>query len=646
MLLFFITVTACAQKRNNVWAFGIKSGLNFNTDPVSLFKSAIDEPSPPYFISSICDTAGNLLFYTDGIKVWNTYNQVLPKYKNWWPWSHKVLPLVCQYPSNDSLYYLFGIDNGLHSGELMYLTIKMKNADEYNELVYPTPVSTTSFYKVLAGNLSMALAGTTHCNGKDFWITTHAPGKLESYLVNSSGVSPVPVITSVQGDVLPVQQLDLGNSNIRFSANGERMIVPVFGSSSVAVFDFDNQSGKFSNPIVLRLPEGNYLEDVEISPDASKLYLAAYEKIDVENQVELHYLYQMDLNAGSSSEIQKTLFKINDPGDRAACSPRGSCIYVKRTMQLGPDGKIYVGMKEYTSTNLDRSLSVIEAPDKSKLNARYRKNFIDLRQQYKYINYNYVRSSSFSLKENGIKVQKKTCSDQPVEFGLLFSRIDSVRWDFGDPAAGNNNYSSLASPLHQYPSPGSYMVKAVIYDRCLTDTTFATVTIQPDKSVRVPEFIKDSSVCIGAQLSLDATTAFATTYRWENGLIYPNRTIDQEGSYQVTVMNDCSIDHKSFDVVYKECECSVFIPTAFTPNGDALNDVFKPVFRCFVKDYRLKIFNRYGEMIFETRQINTGWNGKIGGSPLSTGIYIWTLQYKNPNTDEFITKKGTLTLIR
>jgi len=638
-------VNASAQKRNNVWAFGVKSGLDFNTTPVSLFQSIVEEKTSPYVISSICDIEGNLLFYTDGIKVWNSYNQLLPKYKNWWPWSNKVLPLICPYPSNDSLYYLFGIDNGIHSGELMYLTIKMNDPSEFNEIVYPTPADASSYYTSLSRGHSMVLTGTAHCNQKDVWITTYSAGTFVSYLITSTGVNNVPVRTPVSPTILSAV-IDVKNTNIKFSANSEKLVVPLFTENKLVVFDFNNQSGQFSAAIKLSLPAGHTLEDFELSPDGSKLYLAAYEVIDNETGREAHYVYQMDLNAGTASDIEKTIFRLNGSGDIAVCSPRGSCIYVKRTLHLGPDGKIYVNMKEYTSANLDRAMSVMEDPNKQGVFARYRKSLLNLGQQYKYINYNYIRSASYSLKLNGIKYQKQTCADKPVEFGVLFNRIDSVKWNFGDASSGSQNFSISFSPAHQYPNSGTYTVQAIIYNRCLVDTAVATVTIQEDKAVKVPDFIKDTLICIGNQLSIDAATAYANTYRWENGLIYSKRTIDQAGRYEITIMNDCSIVSKDFEVAYKECECSVFVPNAFTPNNDFRNDVFKPVFKCFPKEYELRIFDRYGGVIFQTKEVNEGWNGQKGTSQFQTGVYIWMLRYKNPNTKELVQKNGTLTLIR
>jgi hypothetical protein len=517
LALVFFSVTIQAQKRNNIWAFGDSVGLNFNTNHVSVFKSKSKGDTIPYYISSICAKNGDLLFYTDGLTVWNRDNIVLPKYKNWWPWQGNVMPLITPYPSADSLYYIFGIDDDAvhwqNAFKLQYFSIKMYKPGDVEEVVYPKPVSMTSFYRTLLDNTSHVLAGTGHCNQKDTWITTHAPGALYSFLITGSGVNPVPVITPVPASVLPLKKLNAKYSNIKFSANGERLIIPENDNNKIVVVDFNNQTGKFSNSVTLSVPAGQTLEDIEITADAGKLYFGSYETLDDYAGTEVHYIYQMDLNAGSSAAIEKTIYKVT--ADRVACTR--ICFIIRRTMQLGPDGKIYISKREGSPLTLDRTLAVIDNPSKTGIDAQYLQMKIDFKRIPRVLNYNYVRSENFTPRENSIQVQKNTCVDKPVQFSLIFNNLDSVKWDFGDPASESKNFSTLFKPQHQYPGSGSYTVRAIIYNRCLLDTASATVTIQEDRSVHIPPSIKDTVLCIGDQLALNATAPFSKEYLWETG---------------------------------------------------------------------------------------------------------------------------------
>ncbi|HEY0354732.1 MAG TPA: gliding motility-associated C-terminal domain-containing protein, partial [Flavisolibacter sp.] len=425
-------------------------------------------------------------------------------------------------------------------------------------------------------------------------------------------------------------------------------IIPLVRQNKFVVMDFDNLTGKFSNPMKLSVPAGEKFEDAELSADGNTLYFGSWYTVEIDPGVfggDIHSIYQYDLEAGSTSEIEQSIFKVNGFGDRVSCIR--TCILLQRTMQLGPDGRIYIGMR-FTGgrPNLDLSLSVIEDPNKKKADCRYRMNIIKTAVQAKWINYNYVRSGSFSLRENGIQIQKKTCVDKPTEFSLLFNRVDSVKWDFGDPASGASNFSTDFHPTHFYPGPGTYMARAIIYSRCLKDTAFKEVIVQPDVSIKVPDFIRDTFACKGQKLELDVTVPGATAYLWDNYLIFPHRVMDTAGQMSIAVYNDCSFDRKEFKFVYKECPCEVFVPTAFTPNNDGLNDLFRPKLECYAKDYKFRIYSRWGQVVYETRELFNGWNGKRGDLGLPAAVYVWTVEYSNPNTGEKYFKKGTVALVR
>jgi gliding motility-associated-like protein len=90
---------------------------------------------------------------------------------------------------------------------------------------------------------------------------------------------------------------------------------------------------------------------------------------------------------------------------------------------------------------------------------------------------------------------------------------------------------------------------------------------------------------------------------------------------------------------------SIYVPNAFTPNNDGLNDLFKPIIgiRFTLDDFR--IFNRWGQRVFSTRQKDYGWNGKTGGTEQPAGMYVWYLMAKDRNGKQ-VKLKGTVVLIR
>ncbi|HEU5165331.1 MAG TPA: hypothetical protein VFU29_07320, partial [Chitinophagaceae bacterium] len=492
-----------SQKIYNTWFFGYHSGLDFNTAPPTfLTNPLIEADEPPYYTSSICDSSGNLLFFTDGIKVWNTSRVEMPKPPGRWPWGidDQVLPLICPYPENDSLYYLFtvGGGGGLNTGKFLFTTINMAANGKAGEIVYPPSPGSANYFTVLADNASFMLAGTAHCNQRDTWIVTITNGALNSFLVSPGGTNTTPVTT-----LLPVPQSTLseGYSNIKFSPNGEKLVIPIVSKNEILVYGFNNQTGIFSDPLLLHLPSKELLEDVEISPAGSKLYYASYEyEMDGNDQtgVEFHNIFQLNLESGSAADIEKSRYKVNPFPNRAGCP--GPCLIIMRTLQLGPDGKIYVSLRK----DKDNGINLIEFPERDREYASYPGNYLRYGKVYKFINVNYIRSASFSPKENGIQVKKKTCLGLPTEFSLLYTKIDSVKWDFGDPTSGASNYSIEITPTHNYKAVNQYTIKAIMYKACHTDTAITQVSIDPDPIVRIPAYIKDTIVCIGNKLMIDA----------------------------------------------------------------------------------------------------------------------------------------------
>ena len=88
-----------------------------------------------------------------------------------------------------------------------------------------------------------------------------------------------------------------------------------------------------------------------------------------------------------------------------------------------------------------------------------------------------------------------------------------------------------------------------------------------------------------------------------------------------------------------------YIPNAFTPNGDGLNDIFRPIPVQMTRQEYFRVFNRFGELVFETNQYLKGWDGTFKGKPQSTGVYIWILKGEDAKGRK-VELKGTVTIVR
>jgi len=123
-------------------------------------------------------------------------------------------------------------------------------------------------------------------------------------------------------------------------------------------------------------------------------------------------------------------------------------------------------------------------------------------------------------------------------------------------------------------------------------------------------------------------------------------TVNNSSEFNVWMTDNTGCMQKgSFRVLVNNCITSVFLPTAFTPNQDGLNDVFRPIIQGRVEYYQFEIRNRWGQRIFGSAQPEAGWNGTINGQQQSSGLYVWQLVIKFRNETE---KKmsGNVKLIR
>jgi gliding motility-associated-like protein len=189
--------------------------------------------------------------------------------------------------------------------------------------------------------------------------------------------------------------------------------------------------------------------------------------------------------------------------------------------------------------------------------------------------------------------------------------------------------------------PGKFWVAMNTAHNCMAVDTVTVVMVQPPG-----DFLNSSvSKCSYEHVTLSPSKSFFL-YSWSNGSTSKSINVSTTGLYwlDVTDNNGCKA-RDSITVVDAHCPEYFFIPTAFTPNNDAHNDVFKPTFAGPIAGYQFSIYNRWGKLIFSTKDPYTGWNGTLGGVQQPTGVYIWMCSY-SLDGHPLKTEKGTVTLIR
>lgn len=191
--------------------------------------------------------------------------------------------------------------------------------------------------------------------------------------------------------------------------------------------------------------------------------------------------------------------------------------------------------------------------------------------------------------------------------------------------------------------PGKYWLRATTKD-CSVSDTFNVKVI----NAVTPNFGKEHLVCeneSNKQLSVK-TTPDAKLY-WNNGSNATSIPITKEGIYWLkSITKNCGTKTDSVTVIFKNCECDVFIPNSFTPNDDDKNDYFAPTFQCEYSYFYIVIMDRWGNTVYASSNINGKWDGKFKGNPCPDDVYVYKLEAIQKITDKKITRNGHISLFR
>lgn len=209
---------------------------------------------------------------------------------------------------------------------------------------------------------------------------------------------------------------------------------------------------------------------------------------------------------------------------------------------------------------------------------------------------------------------------------------------------GNNaNYiwqDASTKPTYLVTTAGTYIVK-VIQNGC---TNLDTSIIHYQQTPKT-NFAADTTKCKNEYIIIDATFPNAN-YLWQDLNTTPTYTVTSAGQYFCTITNSCGQITDTFKVKDILCECQPIVPNAFSPNGDGFNDEFKPMVSCTPSNYSILIFDRNGQVIFESFDISNNWKGFYNNKPVPIGTYWYVLKIKG--VSDPLTKQisGSITLLR
>lgn len=433
-VLIAYSFTCFSQNETNNWYFGQKAGLDFNSgEAIPLLNGQLNTGEG---CASISSANGELLFYTNGVTVYNRNHQIMPNGNDLnGDFSSTNSAIIIPKPGAPNLYFIFTADNEGQENGLQYSEVDLNLNAGLGDV-------TTIKNKPLHTPITEKLTAVKHATLDAYWVVSHKYGSDEflTYAVTEDGVDENPIISAI-GSFLPITSDGLNTTGqIKISPDGTKLAVARTNARNTQLFDFNASNGQITNAVTLSTSLFSY--GVEFSSNSRVLYINA------------GFLYQYDLN---SNNIINSRITITNPSTGIG------------SLQLASNGKIYLA--EWDSP----FLHVINAPNNLGEACDYQLQAVDLNGRISKLGLPPFIQSFFLV---GFQVNN-LCASVATEFNINVSEpVDSITWNFGDGST-----STEENPLHTYSTAGTYNITLTVTIGTDTSVETQTVTIFAQPSV-------------------------------------------------------------------------------------------------------------------------------------------------------------------
>ncbi|MEM1218489.1 MAG: gliding motility-associated C-terminal domain-containing protein [Bacteroidota bacterium] len=686
LFLFLLVPTlASAQLETALWHFGIEKGIDFSSGtPVELTDSKILAREG---CASISDCAGNLLFYTNGGgyppggsgidagTIWNRNNEVMYSMEGveGGGISAAQSSIIFKKPGNNNAYYLFTMDESeFNSGGsvpgqpqgrgLSYFEIDM----DLNGGLGGVAVADQRVF-VPSGE---GLSACRHDNGEDFWVIIAA---LETEQLAVFQVTEQGVVDTTLFD--PVETSSLGSGQFEFSPDRTKF----YGSGNI--YDFNSSTGQLSNGqatgtfgygasfslnsqyLYTQIPGTGEVVRVEANaPDVA----ATMSSVGFVNSSFILYSYQLALDSciyfvfeDEQSASDNSIFRIRDI-DGPSPSIEGPIFeYMDDDFAGLPNitDHLFIDGESLFMPDLVEQVDTILCPGEiitlDALNPTANFNWStgettqtitvsepgiygvditnDCMQLYAEITINPAPTVAVEITQS----QATLCPGENIEL-TANTTAATIQW-----STGESN-----TPTIVITEPGIY--SATAENECGESVTSAPVEIYLLENVPSLEISGyTEAFCEGDSLQLMLSTTNTTNAGWLQAPEQNTLTVEEAGTYTAFAENLCFLIEEEIEVDAISCSNCWEVPNIFTPNRDNVNDAFSPLFDCDVSQYTLIIYNRWGQEVFRTNQVEQAWDGTFLGVPQPTDAYAFRLDidFKNSNVED-VQITGEINLVR
>ncbi len=528
-LFLLLSIKSRAQNERNVWYFGYYAGVDFNSGTaVALSNGALATAEGT---SSICDANGNLLFYTDGITVYNANHIPMPSGTGLnGGVSTTQSALILKKPNSTNIYTIFTLDQVTGSNGFQYSEVDMSLNGGLGDV--------TTINTLIYSPSCERISAVRHQNGIDYWIITQDPlNDFRVYLYNSSGISSTYVLSSFGSNTVISPQ-----GALCANKSGTKIALAI-GDGGIKIFDFDNTTGLISNPITLT---SSTSYGVSFSPNEQFIYSTTFDLVLITST-----LTQYNLLAGSEMDIQNSETIIH----------QASGNFAHGLLQIGPDHKIYVAEHNYSFGNTPSFLGVISNPNLPGINCNFNVNGVQLANTTysniglpTYPNDYFVETNLYTI-----------CQGDSIE--LSHPNFNIFNW------AIENNLSNILSTDSIFTVSPDSTTTYILHNG--VDTVDFNVIVYNAISVNLGT---DTCLAPGNNLVLDATQPNAT-YLWQDGSNDSIFTVTASGTYWVEISNGPCIFIDSISIQYEDiniqgdtlitCDSTVTLSLANTNSGNS-----------------------------------------------------------------------------
>ncbi len=491
----FFYLPMFAQHEADNWRFN-RFGLKFTSDTVHILTEV--PVVTPKGMGIISDSTGQLLFYSDGITVWNKNHVQMPNGNN--ICYHSSRCLIIPKPDSDNLFYIFSVlpYSPVYTSGFFYSVVDMTLDNGLGDV--------TEKENFIFDTISNKITAVYHENLSDIWVITHRHNSNTYYafLISNDGVSLNPVISTGGNNTSSSY-----DAQIKASPDG-RIIVSGYNNwtsgEGFDLFEFNKSTGELYNPMVFATPSRG-ITGVDFSSDATNLYVF---QSGSEGE---STLFQYDVSVYDYDQVNDSRVTLLHPNDNGF-----------RDLQLAPNGKIYItkGGGQFSGT---KYLGVINSPNVSGLACNVEELGLYLegetcQSMAPVFIQDYFYRTDFEV--------VNTCYQDSTFFYVTnLYRLDSVLWDFGD-----GQYSRFLNPVHSYSSPQDYHVNLLCYYPEKVDTISKVVKIH---ELPVFDLGNDTTVCSGYVIDL---ADYDFLFTWPDGTTNNFYIPDTSGRYWAMAQNE------------------------------------------------------------------------------------------------------------